>query len=170
MPEFYASAIRKPLSPEVLLDAVADVTGVPEVIGSEGSRAVSVSGLVADSEPLDLLGRCTADEDCQQSGIAGSDLSVRLHLLNGELLNRRIAAADGRLAKFIHKRVPAKQLVSEFYGLAFSRRPGARESEYWMKQFPASGESSGEWSQEATEVAHDFLWSVLNSEEFMTNQ
>ena len=49
--EFYTSTIRKPMSPEVVMDAVADVTGV--AASDPGSdRAISFARLMDRSEPL----------------------------------------------------------------------------------------------------------------------
>ena len=62
--EFYTSTIRKPMSPEVFMDAVADVTGVaaPDP-GSD--RAISFTGLMSASEPLaSLLSPRTLCEAC----------------------------------------------------------------------------------------------------------
>ena len=167
IPEYYAAAIRKPMSAEVFLDAVADVTGVAEEYFGESalaSRAVSLAGMTAESEALDLLGRCTAADDCVDSSVAGDDLTVLLHLLNGELLNRRLADSNGLLARTLRAGSAASQVVTEFYLRSYSREPSDKQLQFWVSQFPPR-----EQTDRFNIVAQDFLWSLLNSEEFMTN-
>ncbi|MBC7967913.1 MAG: DUF1549 domain-containing protein, partial [Fuerstia sp.] len=90
--EFYASAIPKPMSPEVFMDAVANVTGVASP-DTGNARAISFAGLMAASEPLDLLGRCT--DACESSAVERTDLAVQLQLLNGAVLNDRLSSENG---------------------------------------------------------------------------
>jgi hypothetical protein len=159
--EFYVSSLPKPLSPEVFLDAVADVTGVPST-GLGNDRAISLAGLVNASEPLDLLGRCP--EACESSVVDRTDLAVQLQLLNGEVLNARLSAEDGTLMKAVKSGQAAESLIFDFYMRAFSRPPRDSEMTYWKSQF-----STKDSADRFAEVAQDFVWSLLNSEEFCTN-
>lgn len=159
--EFYVTAIPKPLSPEVFLDAVADVTGVPST-GLANDRAISLAGLVNASEPLDLLGRCP--EACESSVVDRTDLAVQLQLLNGEVLNARLSAEDGTLMKAVKSGEAAESLIRDFYMRAFSRPPRDSEMTYWKSQFSEATDDS-----HFADIAQDFVWSLLNSEEFCTN-
>ncbi len=164
--EYYASAIGKPMTAEVLLDAVADVTGVsvnwPE---AATERAVSVTGLVGQSTSLDLLGRCSVSDNCNDASSAGDDLSVQLHLLNGGLLNERLSDADGYLMKIIADGIDAETLVKTLYSRAYSRAPSKQELAFWLKQFPRSPAD-----ERFANVAQDFVWSLLNSDEFTASR
>ena len=159
--EFYVTAISKSLSPEVFLDAVADVTGVPST-GLANDRAISLAGLVNASESLDLLGRCP--EACESSVVDRTDLAVQLQLLNGEVLNSRLSAEDGTLMKAVTSGQAAETLLHDFYMRAFSRPPLDSEMTYWKSQF-----STKDSAERFAEVAQDFVWSLLNSEEFCRN-
>jgi len=159
---FYSRAAVKPLTAAVLLDAIADVTGVPTVLNQSPSRAVSLAGLTANSESLQTLGRC--DGDSCESPSTGDGLPVKLHLLTGDTLNARLANPDGRLLKHIAAGKSSKEIVHEFYLRAVCRQPTATEREFWEEQFQSVTDRT-----QFAELAQDFLWSVLNSNEFRTN-
>ncbi len=159
--EFYVSAIPNPMSPEVFMDAVADVTGVasPDT-GLE--RAISFAGLMAASEPLDLLGRCM--DACESSAVERTDLAVQLQLLNGAVLNDRLSSEDGTVMNAVKSGQTAESLIQDFYLRLFSRLPREAEMTFWKTQFPEDVGSKG-----FAAVAQDFVWSLLNSDEFCTN-
>ena len=91
---FYSHALRKPLEPEVLADAISDVLGVPDKYGDEpeGTRAVSLFDPNTKSDALDILGRCAREASCESSTGPIGGLPRKLHLFNGALLNARIGA------------------------------------------------------------------------------
>jgi len=159
--EFYASAIPKPLSPEVFIDSVADVTGVASrELGS--SRAISFAGLMDKSEPLDLLGRCL--EACESSTVERTDLDVQLQLLNGAVLNDRLSADDSTVMNAVKSGQSDETLINDFYLRTLSRAPREAEMTFWKDQFPEDISSP-----RFAAVAEDFVWSLLNSDEFCTN-
>lgn len=162
--DFYAVAAGKPLTAAMLMDAVSDVTGVPEQLGNSEPRAVSLAGLTEKSEALDLLGRCQSDTCSTESGSVGR-LPVQLHLINGELLNIRLSSAESGVMQAIAAGDTSEEIVDEFYLRSYSRLPTAEERSFWEQQF-----SFAENRQQFAEIAQDFLWSLLNSEEFRSNR
>ena len=56
-----------------------------------------------------------------------------------------------------------EEIVTEFYTVALGRRPTNREHQYWLERF-AKVEAN-----ERTSVLEDFVWSLLNCREFVTN-
>ncbi len=159
--EFYTSAIPKPMSPEVFMDAVTDVTGVaaPDP-GSD--RAISFAGLMSASEPLDLLGRCM--DACESSAVERTDLAVQLQLLNGAVLNERLSADGSTVMNAVKSGQSAELLINNFYLRTLSRTPREAEMTFWKDQFPEDISST-----RFAAVAQDFVWSLLNSDEFCTN-
>ena len=159
--EFYTSAIRKPMSPEVFMDAVADVTGVAASdLGSD--RAISFAGLLSASESLDLLGRCM--DACESTTVDRTDLAVQLQLLNGAVLNDRLNADDSTVMTAVKSSQSAESLINDFYLRALSRTPREAEMMFWRNQFPEDVRAA-----HFAAVAQDFVWSLLNSDEFCTN-
>ncbi len=168
--QFYSHAIRRPLEPAVLADALADVLGISEVYGDQpaGTRAVALVDPTVDSVTLDVLGRCSGDEACEPATNTMGGLPQKLHLLNGKLLNDRIAAEGSRLRRLLKPdsgRMIAEpiNLIDDLYVVALSRRPTPAELQYWrseLEKIPA---------EEMLKFFEDFVWSLLSSQEFSTN-
>ena len=96
-----------------------------------------------------------------------------LHLFNGPLLNRRIGAPSGRLDTLIAAGTSPIDIVAEFYLAALGRHPTADEQAFWNEQLDAdpSAESQREIApaESRREILESFVWSLLVSQEFVTN-
>jgi hypothetical protein len=161
---FYSRALPRQLEPEVLADAIFDVTGVADTYGDEpiGTRAISLFDPATPATSLDILGRCSRLASCE--GVAaGGGLPARLHQLNGELVNRKITAADGRLHRHLAAGTSDEAIIEDFYLRALSRRPSQDEQSFWEQEL------AGIDSAERKLRLEDFVWSLLNSDEFTTN-
>jgi hypothetical protein len=161
---FYSHAYRRPLSAEVLADAIGDVTGVPEKYGEEllGTRAIALIDPGTPSRSLDILGRCSRRDSCEADAVSGG-LPAMLHRLNGELINRKIASTEGRLHKLIAAGKSSDEIIGEFYPRVFGRSPTNDEREYWKSQAEKVD------AKDRTAFLEDVVWSLLNSREFGTN-
>lgn len=162
--QYYSHAVSTPLDPEVLADAIADVTGVFEEYAGHpsGTRAVSLIDPRIKSETLAILGQCSRETSCESNSESAGGLTRKLHLLNGPLLNRRITAPEGRLAKLIDAGKPADEIVHQFYRLALCRPPSSAEQAFWQEQFQTN-------SGREKAILEDFLWGILTCNEFATN-
>ncbi len=160
---FYSHAAMRPLAPEVLADALAQVTGVAEKYGDLplGTRAISLPHPGVKSEALDILGRCDRQDSCESTSGDAGGLPMRLHLLNGALINQKITADAGRLSQLIKEGRGNEPIVEEFYLRALGRRPRQTERAYWKQKLPETG-------AERRKALEDFLWSLLNCKEFAT--
>ena len=98
---YYSHSLTRPLPAEVLADAIAAVTGVAERYGQEpaGTRAVNLFDARIPAESLDILGRCSREGSCEGIAATGAGLSRKLHMINGPLLNGKIADDNGRLRR-----------------------------------------------------------------------
>ncbi len=166
---FCSHFLRKPMQPEVLADAISDVLELPESYGEQppGTRAVSLVDPKTESRSLDILGRCNREETCETSeSSSGGGLPLKLHLFNGELLNRRLGAPDSRLARLLEVEKTPMQIVDEFYMVALQRHPREAELAFWKSQL---GDARPGDPVEQTEVLEDFVWSLLTCNEFITN-
>ncbi len=158
---YYSHALRRSLEPEVLADAIADVTGVVDRYGDQ-TRAISVYDVTTPARSLDVLGRCSRTQSCEGDALGGG-LPAKLHLLNGELVNRKITARDGRLHQLLAAGKTDLEIVAELYLRALGRSPTKAESEFWDKRLAVDQPERGA-------VLEDFLWSLLNCSEFATNR
>ena len=163
---FYSRALQKPLSPEVLADAISDVLGVPDQYGNqpEGTRAVALIDPNTRSEALDILGRCSRESSCETSIATSDGLQRKLHLFNGELLNARIGVSGSRLDKLIISGKLPMEIISEFYLAALSRHPTENEKLFWMKHIDGEAQANSQ-----RDILEDMVWSLLTCNEFVTN-
>jgi hypothetical protein len=160
----YSRHYRQRLRAEVLLDAVSDITGVPETFDATppGTRAMEVWTVRAKSVFLDTFGRPDPNQDppCERT----SDTSVvqALHLLNAPNLHRKVTSDDGRAAKLAASTKPVAQIVEEMYLLAYCRLPTDAERAAATRRF----EGKDATRRKATE---DLMWSLINTPEFVFN-
>ncbi len=163
---FYSHAVKKPLSPEVLADAISDVLDVPDRYGNEpiGTRAISLVNPNTESDALDILGRCSRETSCENSDEAIDGLQRKLHLFNGDLLNARISVKDSRLDKLITQNKSPMDIVIEFYISALSRYPTDSDIAFWDQHIDFNLSAA---SQQA--VLEDMVWSLLTCNEFVMN-
>ena len=161
---FYAHALATPLEAEVLADAIADVTAVAEPYGDQplGTRAITLF-TPPESEALEILGRCDRAAGCESGTSSAVGLATKLHLLNGPLLNRRLRDEQGRLNQLLESGAGTARIIEEFYVSALGRFPGSDKRSYWIEQL-----ETGEAPLDRTAL-EDFVWGLLNSEEFLTN-
>jgi Protein of unknown function (DUF1549)/Protein of unknown function (DUF1553) len=162
---FYSHAYRRPLEPEVLADAIAEVTGVSDKYGDQpvGTRAIALIDPRTPAASLDILGRCSRATSCEGTTVGGG-LPAKLHQLNGELINRKITAKDGRLHRLIMMNAKDEAIVAEFYLRALGRNPTEKEVDFWRKRLESVK------GNERVEMLEDFVWSILNSSEFGMNR
>lgn len=161
---YYARAYRRILEPEVLADAIVAVTGVSQSYAGmpAGTRAITIYDPLSPAPSLDVLGRCSRVAVCEENTVSGG-LPAKLHMLNGELLNAKIVDKDGRLAKWLAAEKTDREIVTEFYLLAFARPPTEKELANWQARIEKAGKDGRRACLE------DFVWSLLNSREFTTN-
>jgi hypothetical protein len=160
---YYAHALERPLEPELLVDAIVDVTGVPERIPNVPAVTRSIALPPGAAAPaLAALRKCPQQEACL-SDASGGGLATRLHLLNGSVVNAKLADDDGTLRERIRAGVSNEAILEELYLRAFGRFPLSAERDFWESALPVGN------SAERTAALEDCVWSLLNSREFTTN-
>lgn len=158
---FYSHIRRRPLEPEVLVDAVSDVTGLAHTFaGSNATRAVRIVDPLLPAPALDVLGRCNQIGGCETTSSGQAGLPAQLHLLNGDLINQKLNNHEGRLKKMIAAGHSNESLVNDFFLRGLSRRPTDVELMNWLDRLEA------EDAEQRTEQLEDFVWSLLNSRQF----
>jgi hypothetical protein len=164
--QFYSHALAIDLEPEVLVDAIAEVTGAaagfPSEVSSNG-RAVGLFARNIESETLDLLGRRPVDAECSSSGANAEPLPRALLLINGGFLNDQLAASSGTLSQLLASNASNRELISSCYRRALTRQPTDNELAFWEMQFNAASDET-----QRRMIAEDFLWAMLTCQEFVT--
>ncbi len=168
----YSHFVPRPLEAEVLLDAISQVTGVPEVFheGPEslvgqpppGTRAIELrSPTRYFSEFLDLYGRPLRFAVPER--YAGPSLSQALHVYAGDTYTTKLATEGGRLDRLLGSGRSDREMIRQLYLAALSRDPDGRELEELEK-------SLGKVEKGARRRAFaDLTWALLTSREFAYN-
>src|SRR5262249_21391156 len=128
------------------------------------TRAVALVDPAVPSESLDILGRCSRRTSCDEPGVSGGGLAAKLHLINGPLINRKIADPQGRLVQAIASGLSDRRLIEEFYLSSRGRFPADRGWAFWSEKLQAAAAPPARRS-----LLEDFLWGLLNCREFRTN-
>lgn len=169
----YSHAIARPLDAEVLLDAICDVTGVPETFSTGVSemakgvgKAPAGTRAIALREPdmffsrfLELYGRPNRLTLPERSSKA--NLVQALDMLAGPVYNEKLSEKTGRLQSLLHSGASDADIVSEVYLAAFTRPPQQEETKDVLRLIAARPNRE--------EGLKDFIWAVLCSREFAEN-
>jgi len=163
---FYRGYLARPLPPEVLLDAISDVTGVAtEFTGFNATtRAVQIPYQDIPSTALDAVGRCTLE---QCGSVVNTEITIaqRLQWINGALINDKLNGQDSYLRQLEqqlqNEKISGEELIQELYVRVYSRLPNQAELIFWKNQLTEAmptGKQIG--------IIRDLLWSLLASREF----
>ena len=123
--------------------------------------AVQVPDNRVGSYFLDVFGRPRREVVCECERTEDGSLTQALQLINGPLVNRKLAAKEGRLAALLAANKPTPEIVTELYLATYSRPPTpeeAKRAESLIAQSPSQKEG-----------CEDLLWALLNSKEFLFN-
>lgn len=163
MDEFVTRRLPRPMIAEVLLDAISDATGVPEVFEKmpPGTRAISLPDPAVSSAFLEIFGRPQRKSPCECERGGRPDLTQVLHLLNGDALNKKIASPEGRIAKLLKAKKSEDEIIEELFLVTYSRKPTDTERKR-VREHIANAPSQ-------CEGLEDLLWALLNGAEFVFN-
>jgi hypothetical protein len=162
---FYSKYIIKRLPAEVILDAYAQVTGVPTAYNGypAGTRALQLPDTEVKSQFLTVFGR-PARNVCDSSERSfDPTIGQALHVINGDTLNKKLSAADGYVALFLKLGLSDARIIEHVFLTAFSRYPTESEKSTLVA---ALGKARKDSRQQALE---DMLWALLTSKEFLFN-
>ena len=169
----YSHAQPRPLDAEVLLDAISDVTGVPEVFGTTVSASAKITAqapygtrAIQLGEPdvfysrfLEVYGRPNRLTLPERNGHA--NLTEAMHMLAGAAYNEKLGNPAGRLQRLLRAGKTNPEIVDEFYLAAFARFPEKTESAGIQNLISAGADREA--------ALKEFVWAVLCSREFAEN-
>ena len=126
---FYSRFIVRRLPAEVILDAISQVTGVPEKFAGypAGTRALQLPDTRVPSYFLDIFGRPERKVTSAAERMQDPTLTQALHVINGDTIQMKLTDADGTIGRFVREKVPDEQAIERLYLAALSRKPSADE-------------------------------------------
>jgi hypothetical protein len=150
----------KRMPAEVLLDAIAQVTDVPETFVGypTGTRAIQLWDNKLPSYFLDTFGRSERRNPCQCGSSAEPTMTQALHLLNAPEIEAKIQHSSGRIATILATSAERDTIIHRLTLATIGRPPAEREKKVAGLLF------EGQTRQQASE---DYLWTLLNSYEFL---
>jgi hypothetical protein len=160
---FYSHYYARRLPAEVMLDALARSTGVPDAFPGYpvGLRAVQIPDPSMKSYFLSLFGRSERITACACERTGEVTMPQLLHLQNGESVVRKIGAPEGRLAGLLKAGKTDAQVSEELFLATLARLPSASERRALEAELRGG---------EARDVVfRDLFWALLNSKEFAFN-
>ena len=158
----YSRHYRQRLRAEVLLDAISDITGIPESFEAmpTGSRAVQAWTARIPSTFLDSFSRPDPNQDPPCERTTETSVVQALHLMNAKNLHKKISSDDGQAAGLSKSKKTANEIIDELYLLVYCRFPHDSERKIALERF----EKPGTNRRQATE---DLLWAMINTPEFV---
>ena len=158
----YSRHYRKRLRAELLLDAIGDITGLPDHFDgtAEGTRAVEIWTHRVESTFLNTFGRPDPNQDPPCERTSDGTVVQALHLMNAPQLHAKVTSDEGTAARLAGGEQTPAAIVEELYLLAYSRLPMPEESQSLVELYAAHPE-------ERRQVTEDILWAMLNSPEFL---
>jgi hypothetical protein len=174
----YARYYPRRLMAEVLLDAISQVTEVPAEFNQigfpgadfqktdaypKGTRAIQLHDSAVVSYFLKTFGRNRRDITCECERSNKPSIVQTLHVANGNTVNARLRAKDGRVSKLLAAKMTNEQIIEEVHLSALTRLPTSAENSGLLDVFAEAGEAG------RREVVEDLLAAIFSSREFQFN-
>lgn len=159
--KYFSHSRTRMLSAEQLLDAICQVTGVPEKYAGlpAGTRAVELPSPDVDNYFLKVFGQPARETACACERAGESNLSQALQMINGPLVHGKIKDANNRARLLAAAGKPQAEVIQELYLAAFCRKPSPPELKAALDHIAKSND--------AQRGLEDVCWAILNTNEFL---
>ena len=127
----FARHYPRRIAAEVLLDAIAQVTGVPTPFDGlpPGTRAIDLPDESIGSSFLDAFGRPKRETSCECERVTDASLTQSLMLLNSSDVQTKLSSQGSRAQRLASDPRPDAQKIDELFWTAFARGATARETQ-----------------------------------------
>ncbi len=159
--KYFSHARTRLLSAEQLLDAICQVTSVPEKYAGlpAGTRATQLPSPDVDNYFLKVFGQPARETACQCERSSESNLSQALQMINGPLVHAKVRDENNRLRVLLKAGKTNQDVITELYLAAFARKPSEPEMTAAVNHITASGDQ--------VRGLEDVCWALLNANEFL---
>ncbi len=146
---------------EPLLDAICQVTGVPEKFPGlpAGTRAVQLPSPDIKHGFLKAFGQPAREMACQCERATDANLSQALQMINGDLIHAKLRDANNRFRQAVKQGKSDREIVQELYLAAYCRLPSPQELQATLKYIASQ--------KDRLRALEDVCWAILNSKEFL---
>ncbi len=159
--KYFSKALTKLLPAEPLLDAICDVTGLPEKFAGlpMGTRAVQLPDGEVNHPFLKTFGQPARELACECEREADGNLAQALLLINGPTVNEKLKNPANRLGTMLAAKKSEAEMLNELYLVALARLPDADEAKISLAHVAKGTDKRKAWE--------DVLWAILNTREFL---
>jgi hypothetical protein len=157
----FARHYPRRMKAEVLLDAIAYVSGVPTAFDGlpSGTRAIELPDESVGSMFLDAFGRPKRDTPCECERASDATLGQSLMLLNSHEVQGKLSSPGSKAEQLAKDARPDAQKIDELFWAAFARAASERET--------ASAAAHLAKHAGNKRVAYeDIIWAIVNAKEF----
>ena len=161
----FARYMPRKLPAEVLLDAISQVTGVPEKFNNypPGTSPKELIASIGATHFLTTFGH--PRRDIMEARSNAPSLGQALQMMNGDVLAQRMNADGFVLDALLERGLADTEIVDELYGRALSRKPDASEQEA-LEVYLQAEKAAGRTRRQGLA---NLLWAILNTKEFQMN-
>jgi len=158
----FSHAAPKALPAEVMLDAIGQVTGMPEKFNGwpAGYRSIQVWDNRMLSYFFRIFGRPTRVSVCECERSNEPSIAQALHLMNSPEIMSKIHDVNGHVFKIAQTEASPEEIIEDLYLTALSRFPKPNEVELMKQAFAESPTNR-------RQAVEDVLWALVNSKEFL---
>jgi hypothetical protein len=168
---YYSQYIIRRLSAEVILDAYANVSGVPTAFDGypAGFRALQLPDSQVGSYFLTAFGRPQRNQTCSCERTQDSSVAQTLHVANGDTLNKKLSDERCFLSKLIADNASDDEALNTIYMSALARPPQPGEREKALAVLASAPKDAADPKAERRLALEDLAWAVLSGKEFLFN-
>ncbi|QEL16218.1 DUF1553 domain-containing protein [Limnoglobus roseus] len=159
--KYFSHAVTKLLTAEQLLDALCDVTAVPEKFAGlpAGTRATQLVDGEVNHPFLKAFGQPARELACECERESDGNLGQALQLINGPTVNEKIRNTGNRLGTLLTAKKSDAEILDDLYYAALSRPAFDDEKKVALAHVTKGADKRKAWE--------DVLWAVLNTREFL---
>ncbi|MSV28701.1 MAG: DUF1553 domain-containing protein [Bryobacterales bacterium] len=154
------------LPAEVLLDAIVQVTGVPQEFTGYPPGTSPKDLVAANGSTYFLTTFGVPRRDIMEPRSQEPSLSQALHLMNSDAVRDKIEKPGNILGELLERTIDDREVLDALYLRAYSRKPTAKQWQA-VESYLASEKEAG---RSRRRMFENVLWTILNSKEFQLNQ
>lgn len=172
---YYSHYLVRRLPAEVILDAVAQVSGVATDFAGypKGTRALQLRDSQIGSYFLTAFGRPEREQTCSCERHQEPSVAQALHLVNGDTINQKLREKGSVIDRLVWGEATDEEAVRELFLTALSREPKPAEKSQLLPLLADSHSDILAPLKEAEslrrQALEDLYWAVLTDREFLFN-
>jgi hypothetical protein len=159
--KYFSHAVTRLLTAEQLLDAICNVTEMPEKFASVplGTRAVQLPDGEINHPFLKTFGQPGRELACECEREQDSNLAQALQLINGPTVNEKLRNPNNHIGKLLAQKTAEPAMLNDLYVTALSRPPNEAEAKLSLAHIAKGADKRKAWE--------DVQWALINSKEFL---